>query len=275
MEAAEYINNHLEEVPGWFSPWDGWIFAAIDALQTEHGVSGDILEIGAYVGRSTALLGCLRRDEEKLVVCDLFDQADAPDAHNQQEQVDWYENIALEAFRTNFARVHDWLPELLVGPSSAQLERVPDGSVRFAHVDGSHSYDAVRSDIAAMKRITAPGGIIAFDDVVGHPNPGVAAAVWEAVANDGLEPLALTRKLYATWGSPITAGMITSSVDAGYVKYLGTQSLHGREVPEFGPDERYAEPRPSVGWYLTPPIVSAAARRTRSLWQKRRDSSRR
>lgn len=35
---------------------------------------------------------------------------------------------------------------------------------------------------------------------------GTAAAVWEAIANDGLNPIACTAmKLYATWGDPVPA----------------------------------------------------------------------
>lgn len=45
-----------------------------------------------------------------------------------------------------------------------------------------------------------------FDDYRTEHTVGTAAAVWEAIANDGLNPIACTAmKLYATWGDPVPA----------------------------------------------------------------------
>jgi hypothetical protein len=58
----------------------------------------------------------------------------------------------------------------------------------------------VRSDLTLAKRHMAPGGIVAIDDYRREHTPGVAAAAWEAVLNEGLVPLCITPgKLYGCW----------------------------------------------------------------------------
>jgi hypothetical protein len=89
---------------------------------------------------------------------------------------------------------------VLIGDSADVLVEVPNASVRFLHVDGSHSYAAVRADIAHARRVLVPDGIVAFDDMLTAHTPGVQAAVWAEVAN-GLRPLVMGRKLYATWST--------------------------------------------------------------------------
>ena len=59
-------------VLGWFDDLDAAMFRAIDQVHRAIGVEGDLLEIGAYLGKSAILLGYLVRPQEHLVVCDLF-----------------------------------------------------------------------------------------------------------------------------------------------------------------------------------------------------------
>src|SRR5690606_24123152 len=71
------------------------------------------------------------------------------------------------------------------------------------HIDASHMYEHVRQDIESARRLLRANGVVAFDDYRAEHTPGTAAAVWEAVLNDGLRPIFHTSgKLYATWGDP-------------------------------------------------------------------------
>ena len=58
-------------------------------------------------------------------------------------------------------------------------------------------------DAQLAQTLLRPGGLVVFDDFRFEHTPGTAAAVWEAVVNDGLIPVAITpTKLYAVFSDP-------------------------------------------------------------------------
>ena len=240
----EYLATGVESVEGWFYPVDQRLFVAIDDVQREAQTSGDLLEVGAYLGRSAILLGFMRRNEEQVAVCDTFGGGDP---------LDPYPDLTEAKFRENWGRFHASPPRVLHGMSDVALDQVADSSCRFVHVDGSHQYDAVCTDIQSAKRVLVPGGVVVFDDVFSSHTPGVPAAVWAAVA-DGMRPLAISNKLYATWGD-VSALSIHDAVDD--VAVLGEYDIAGARVFRFGmPKSRLA------GWI--PPKAVPFARRMRA-----------
>ena len=202
MDRHQYIIDGRETVPGWFYQADAMLFDAIDVAQERVGITGDILEIGCYQGTSAILLGYLRKPEERFVVCDLFD-GPTVNAENAQERDRFYMDLSRHSFETNYLRFHELLPDIVAGPSSTLFECGLARTFRLIHIDGSHQYEAVRSDLLLAKELLLPGGIVVFDDIVTMHTPGVTAAVWEGVMNDGLIPLFQSRKFYGTWGSRI------------------------------------------------------------------------
>lgn len=202
-DLAPYLEA-VDSIPGWFYPNDVALFVDISAYQRERGDSGDLLEIGAYMGKSAVLLGYLLGAGERLVVCDLF-EADAASAEARREKDQWYQGLAREQFEENYGRYHDSLPHVVAGPSTELDQMGPDGSFRFVHVDGGHQYEVVRHDLECARRLLAPGGVVAVDDWRSVHTPGVIAATWEAVVADGLVPFCITeQKLYGSW-DPATA----------------------------------------------------------------------
>ncbi len=200
----DYINRGRHTVPGWFERLDAFLFATIDDAHAAAGVTGDLLEIGTYMGRSAVLLGYLQRPGERLVVCDIFD-GPSQSAENEAENNRWYPDLSRHAFEENFQRFHGRLPDHVVAAPSVTLRGRELGygkTFRFIHIDGSHEYAAVRSDLSLSRELLCDGGMVVFDDINGRHTPGVSAAVWGAVVNDGLIPHFLTTKLYASW-SPI------------------------------------------------------------------------
>lgn len=69
----DYVERGRVTVPGWFDRQDALLFVAVDESHATASLTGDLLEIGAYMGRSAILLGHLRRSGERLVICDIFD----------------------------------------------------------------------------------------------------------------------------------------------------------------------------------------------------------
>jgi hypothetical protein len=120
------------------------------------------------------------------------------DDANRAENAQSYPRLTRERFESNYLASHDELPVVVQAPSDRIMEHVAPGAVRFVHVDASHLYAPVAEDCRSVKKMLRPGGVAAFDDWRNMKCPGVAAAIWESVATDGLVPVAVSpNKLYA------------------------------------------------------------------------------
>ena len=202
MERRKYIIEGRESIPGWFERADAELFDAIDLAQRTAGLVGDILEIGCYQGSSAILLGYLRRPNERMVVCDLFEHV-ATTLDDFHRRGNGYSDLSRESFEANFLRFHKNLPEIIAGPSAMLPSSNFGRTFRLIHVDGSHEYEIVRSDLLLAKALLMPGGFVIFDDIITLHTPGVTAAVWEGVILDGLMPVFQTHKLYGTRDDPL------------------------------------------------------------------------
>ncbi|MBM9620298.1 class I SAM-dependent methyltransferase [Streptomyces zhihengii] len=194
--------ERFDDVKGWFWPADQLLFDWFLRRQEAEDLKGDLLELGAYLGKSAVFLGGYLREGESFTVCDLWDSP-APDDSNSAEMDRSYATLTRRAFEANYLSFHDALPTLVQAPTSVITSRVAPASCRFVHVDASHLYEHVHGDIEAARTLLVPDGIVAFDDFRAEHCPGVAAAVWGAVPTTGLRPVVITgTKLYGTWGDP-------------------------------------------------------------------------
>ncbi|SDQ85263.1 class I SAM-dependent methyltransferase [Thermostaphylospora chromogena] len=184
-----------DAVPGWFPETDMRLFEWLLGWQERTNVHGDLLELGAYLGRSAILIGRHRRAEERFTVCDLFEPLPArEDARDHPE-------LSRAAFETNYLAFHPTLPEIVQGPSASIRDHVKPGSCRFVHIDASKVYEHVRADLEAARELVVPEGIVVVEGYRAEETPGVARAVWDAVATGGLRPVCLTpARFYGTWG---------------------------------------------------------------------------
>jgi hypothetical protein len=192
----------LDSVPGWFEPLDRLLFVwFLERQQPEP--PGDLVELGAYLGKSAILIGQHLGTGERFVVCDLFGQS-AGDSRNQRESNYSYRSLNRARFEANYRAFHSELPVIVQGPTSLILDHVPSATARFVHVDASHLYEHVSGDIDAARKMLRSGGVAVFDDFRAAHTPGTAAAVWEAVFTKDLRPICVTtNKLYGTWGDPL------------------------------------------------------------------------
>jgi hypothetical protein len=194
--------QRFADVKGWFWPVDQLLFDWFLKRQSDGEQRGDLLELGAYMGKSAIFMGNYLREGERFTVCDLWDSP-AMDGPNSAEMGFAYSTLTRRAFEANYLSFHDELPAMVQGPTSVITSHVGARSCRFVHVDASHLYEHVSGDIASTRELLLPDGIAAFDDFRSEHCPGVAAAVWAAVATDGLRPVVITgTKLYGTWGDP-------------------------------------------------------------------------
>jgi hypothetical protein len=251
-----YIDRGRYTVPGWFERVDALLFAAIDWSQRAAGLSGDLMEIGAYMGRSAILLGYFRRDGERLLVCDPFGDRREVSEENAAEQDRWYGGVTRQVFERNFSRFHRRpSDEIIAAPSATLHQRKDELAKRFRiiHIDGSHTFEEVQHDIGVSRDLVAEGGMVVFDDVNARHIPGVAAAVWSAVVNDGLIPHVVTGKLYASWNPipPLDLSLLSGGWRFVPHTVAGTTVLHPEEA--VGTTQRLRR-------WMPPALISAVKR---------------
>jgi hypothetical protein len=194
----------LDDVRGWFFGVDRFLFVWLLERQKRTAVKGDIIEMGAYLGRSAILLGDYVRDGETFTVCDLFDSPAPDEANSGEMDLSYRDTLTRKAFDANYLAFHDALPNVIQAPTSVLSDgRVAPKSARFVHIDASHLYEHVIGDIRFAKEALTDDGVVVLDDYRSEHTPGVSAAVWEAVATMGLIPVVVTHnKFYGTWGDP-------------------------------------------------------------------------
>ncbi|WP_310961473.1 class I SAM-dependent methyltransferase [Nocardioides terrisoli] len=192
----------LRQVKGWFRLADRRLFEWFLERQQARGQHGELVEVGAFEGKSAILIGAYLGEGETLTVVDLFERSAGDDANSQENQRS-YKNLTQQAFESNYLKFHAELPTVHAGPSSDVADLVTPGSVRFLHIDASHLYAHVAVDIDIARTLLQPDGVVVLDDYRSAHTPGVAAAVWEGVLNKGMRPICVSKsKMYATWSDP-------------------------------------------------------------------------
>ncbi|MCI0497943.1 MAG: class I SAM-dependent methyltransferase [Thermoplasmata archaeon] len=194
------VYDLIHTVPGAFNVDDTSHFHLILSMQTHLGLEGDLLEIGSYHGRSSAVMARYLHPSERLHICDAF----------QIETDDRYENKPTVAdLMANIRRVNRNLQEqniVIHECLSNELELEPKQAFRFIHIDGGHSEEQTLFDLNLVKGHLCNKGIVAVDDYH-HPEwPGVTPAIDRFLAeNDDYRVIAdlnrhgaKGRKIYIT-----------------------------------------------------------------------------
>jgi SAM-dependent methyltransferase len=175
--------EHYEQIPGWFDYQD--LYDRQVACARDGAV---FVEIGAYLGRSTAYLATriLRSGKSvRVYVVDLWDGFFRQDAHrslpmNEGEDVFWH------FMRNMRAAGLDAVLCPLKMDSVRAAGLFEEGSVDFVFVDGDHGREPLRCDLEAWFPRVRPGGVLAGHDYVNDDFPGVRQAADEFFAARGL-----------------------------------------------------------------------------------------
>ncbi|WP_369208303.1 class I SAM-dependent methyltransferase [Streptomyces sp. PU-14G] len=256
----------FDEVPGWFYRTDLILFDWFLRRQRELRHRGDLLEMGAYMGKSAILMRAyLDAPYERFTVCDLFD-SEAPDAANGREMRGSYATLTRRAFEANYGSFWDDLPRLLQAPTTVVPREVEDGSCRFVHVDASHLYEHVYGDIAAARDALGPEGVVVLDDYRSDHTPGVACATWQAVLESGLRPVCVSsHKFYGTWGDaePWQDALHAALRERGRC-WLQWQQVAGKRMLLVGARKSDAPPVPVSRHAPAADAAGARAPRTRA-----------
>ncbi len=163
----EYMQQDFERIEGWLTRHAAAVFDALLTAQGENGQCGDILEIGAFKGKSAALLGRHIGKGEQFFVVD----SDV-----------W---PSFDEMRSNVQRVCN-KPVFLNMPSSMLGSLVAKGELfrtcRFVHIDGDHSYEETYNDLKNAAQIIDDNGIVVVDDFFNFQHVHVSEAVFAYLA---------------------------------------------------------------------------------------------
>jgi len=201
------------DIEGWFGWVDHALFRGI--LESQRATPpGDLVEIGAFKGKSAVVIGDYVRPDEKFVVVDTFGDPEllgiADENAQRTKGRNYFRRLSRDQFEQNYLSIHESLPTVLQALSTEVVNHVEPGAARFVHVDGSHQYEDVADDCRSVKRLLRGDGVVVFDDWRKPDCPGVAAAIWDSALHDGLIPVALSsQKLYGVHGdsAPLMAAV--------------------------------------------------------------------
>jgi hypothetical protein len=172
-------------------------------------VKGDIVEIGTWWGKSAYILSRLAQCLEigKLLCVDpwtnehlvqnekIVDSASSQVDAEEALRVFQIGIIPFNSHHINYLRLtsieaamHYLDNKVIQTEAFGQTEY--SGQISILHIDGNHSYDAVRGDIDSWGRFVLPGGWIIFDDYVWPYGEGPKRAGDEFLAGN-LERIAV------------------------------------------------------------------------------------
>lgn len=165
-----------DKIPGWFT------FPRLYERAISEAQDGDtVVEIGAWLGRSTAFLGRAIQTSGKViraVVVDTFEGS--PAEPHMLSSVNAAGGSIRSLFERNMALAGLGAVFEVRQVASVEAARsIPDQSCSFVFIDADHRYQAVRDDIRAWRGKVRSGGILAGHDC--HTYAEVYAAVRDEI----------------------------------------------------------------------------------------------
>ena len=129
--------------------------------------AGVLMEIGAYMGKSTAWLAeAARRGDRHLI------------------SIDPHLNNSYDAFQRTLTEFNIEQVATIHRAASHEVGKTFETPIGLLWVDGGHEYECVRQDIADFGPHVRPGGFAIFDDADPKAFPGVVRAIDETLHCD-------------------------------------------------------------------------------------------
>jgi predicted O-methyltransferase YrrM len=177
------VARHFKQDDMGSFPERGFLFQ----LACDATAGAQVVEVGSWMGASTCFLAAgLKGEGAKVYAVDNFQGLSTCG-----EDAAWYNrhfrrlgaNSTLEIFRANFAALGlSACAEPVVNDSIAAARAMESrhGSIDLIFIDGDHSYEACKADIAAWAPFARRGGVMAFHDF-GSRAEGVTRAIFEEI----------------------------------------------------------------------------------------------
>ena len=170
--ADQYLTHGYDTVAGMSSRFAAAVCGRLLRIQTGMGIAGPIAEIGTFEGRFFIALGLALEPGETALGIDLFDWPN-PEVLGRFEA-----NCAKHGLAAN--RRITWKTDSRKMLPAELISKVGGRKLRFFHIDGEHSRDALTRDLERATAVMAPEGIIVLDDMLhpGYPTLMVAVQQW-------------------------------------------------------------------------------------------------
>jgi GT2 family glycosyltransferase len=146
-----------------------------------HELGGDIVEVGVFVGGGVQQLARLwdrLAPGRKVFAVDIFaPEEDQTAADTGVTMAGIYDAVLRgRSQRSVYDAVVAGCPNVETVEGDSATVEIPTDAIAFAHIDGNHDPEYVRSDFERLWDRVLPGGVVAFDDY-GHDLPEVTATV--------------------------------------------------------------------------------------------------
>lgn len=156
---------------------------------------GVAIEIGVWRGEfSRKILDAL--EPKKLCLIDPWKSFEDHDdaAFSGREAAEKMDEIYEDVVRLYADEIKSKQVLVMREMSLDALKKFKNETINFAYVDGDHSYEGVKADLAALMPKMAPGGIMAFDDYHrrGWWGDGVLRAIHEFIGEHPSEIRVMT-----------------------------------------------------------------------------------
>ena len=156
----QYLAKGYGSVPGFSSRFSATICGHLLRRQRELGVRGSVAEVGTFEGRFFIAMGLALGEGEHAYGFDLFEWPGSQVLERLVANADTY-GLARDRFTL---RALDTSKLTEAGFSSA-TGGMP---LRFLHIDGDHSPEALMQDLRLAHASLHPHGLICIDDML-HP----------------------------------------------------------------------------------------------------------
>ena len=164
-----YIVDGYASVPGMSSHFAAALTCGLMRIQTAAGVTGPVVEVGAFEGRFLIALAKSLAPGEIVLGIDLFDWP------NPEVEGRCIANCARHGVLEE-ARII-WKTDSRKLTPEALLAKLGGRRPRLQHIDGEHSREALSNDLELATAVMSDAGLIVLDDML-HPGyPTLMVAV--------------------------------------------------------------------------------------------------
>lgn len=156
-----------------------------------QGMTGNIVEVGSYLGRSAVLLAEASAKEAKVFCVDPYEyyQVETDDRkyfiYTTDNKGVMLENVEQAGFADKVTHVEMRSPDAAKGWTHGEID--------LLFIDALHDYDSVKADFDAWSPFVGVGGVIALHDF--NSEPGVAQLCAEIEASGDYERIGDQRML--------------------------------------------------------------------------------
>lgn len=153
--------GNYTELPGYFEPIDQKDYECLVGGLPDNA---SMVEIGCYRGKSLASIAfTIIRKNITVLAVDIFDVVAVPGYNDVANVTGMYEDFkeTIELSGLN-GYVHTFVGR------SVDAARSQTGPFNLVFIDGDHSYEAIKSDIAAWWPLVKDGGVLCGHDYRDH-----------------------------------------------------------------------------------------------------------